>query len=344
MNKLRDMGLLMVMLFSIRLTGEVIEFSGSWEREGISLVSENPNGVEIVFSIHKLTLGERNIKGESMTELSIPGVIIPNDEGAPNLPGMGRWIAIPQGAIANVEVISSRKEVYQNIAIAPAPNLPLNIEGSEMVYKKDITIYGKNAYYPAEPVRLSKNRSIRGVDAVILGITPFQYNPVTKELVVYRDLRIRVSWSGGNGHFGADRLRNRFWEPVLQSNLINYSSLPQIDFNDKEKYKGYGYEYVIITPNDPAFISWADTIKNWRNLTGIKTKVVNLSEIGGNNRDKIKTFIDTAYTNWAVPPVAVLLLSDYINSAGLGITSYTTIGMFWLLVTSDNYYADIDED
>jgi hypothetical protein len=39
---------------------------------------------------------------------------------------------------------------------------------------------------------------------VNLGITPFQYNPVTKELVVYRDIEVEISFTGGNGHFGEE--------------------------------------------------------------------------------------------------------------------------------------------
>ena len=47
---------------------------------------------------------------------------------------------------------------------------------------------------------------IRGVDVLMLGITPFQYNPVTKELIVYKDLKVEVTYTGGNGHVGDDRL------------------------------------------------------------------------------------------------------------------------------------------
>ena len=49
----------------------------------------------------------------------------------------------------------------------------------------------------------------------MLGITPFQYNPVTKELIVYRDIKVEVEFIGGNGHFGADSFRSRWWDPIL---------------------------------------------------------------------------------------------------------------------------------
>ena len=44
-----------------------------------------------------------------------------------------------------------------------------------------------NKFYPEEPIQISKQEKIRGIDVVMLGITPFHYNPVTKQLIVYRD-------------------------------------------------------------------------------------------------------------------------------------------------------------
>ncbi|MCK4529343.1 hypothetical protein KAW18_18420, partial [candidate division WOR-3 bacterium] len=332
-----------IIVFSLGLFGEVIEFEDSWGPDGVRLLSQSPNEVVVNFSISNLRFDEILIDNKEMTQVSIPGVILPNDEGAPNLPGIGRWIAIPEGATPELEIVSSREEVYKGIKIAPAPNIPFEVEGSHIIYKKNPLIYNADEYYPGEPVRLSEKRSMRGVDAVILGITPFQYNPVTEELIVYRDIKVRVTWNGGNLHFGEERLRSRFWEPVLHSNLINYSSLPEIDFNDPSRYRGDGYEYVIIIPDDPDFIAWADTIKNWRTLRGIKTGVVKLSEIGGNTVNAIETFVDTAYNNWTVPPVAVLLLSDYQGSGkAFGITSLSMPHPYSGTYVSDNIYADVD--
>jgi len=343
MKRLPVYVLIGLMVLSLPVIGEVIEFKDAWGKEGIHLISENPNEVELLFSIPRLRLQDVTIDGEDMTQVSIPGVILPNDEGAPNLPGLGRWIAIPEGATPMVEILSERKEVYRGIKIAPAPNIPPEVEGSQITYEKDPAIYNTDKYYPAEPVRLSRNMNMRGVGAVILGITPFQYNPVTEELIVYRDIKVKVSWIGGTGRFGEERLRNRFWEPILRSNLINYSSLSKIDFNEAGRYRGDGYEYVIIVPDDPDFIAWADTIKNWRTLQGIKTGVVKLSEIGGNTVRTIEAFVDSAYNNWAVPPVAVLLLSDYQGSGkAYGITSKSLSHPYSGTYVTDNVYADVD--
>ena len=318
---------------------EPITYTDSWGNAGYNLVSGDAAGVEVVFSITYMSFEEMQIGGQNMQIVALPGVILPNNPGAPNLPGMGRYIALPEGAHANVKIVDFRTEVYHDFDLAPAAPIQFDTDDSPPVYQKDDAIYQTNAYYPDAPVKISQPTDIRGVDAVILGITPFQYNPVTKELLVYRDIRIKVDFIGGNGHFGEDRLRSRYWEPILKGNLLNYSSLPEVNMNRVRLTDEDNVEYVIIVPDDPAFLAWADTLKQWRTEQGIITGITPLSEIGGNNATAIENYINNAYNTWDIPPVAVLLLSDYQSSGDVyGITS----PVWNSYCVSDNIYGDIN--
>lgn len=329
---------------------EVITFKDNWASPGFNLISSTKGGVEIIYSLHEMYLEKITISGEEMFTVTIPGVWLPNDEGAPNLPGTGRYIAIPQGASVRLEIISEQSKVYKDFNIAPAPNIPFDIDNSPLVYKKDMSIYGVDAYYPSEPIGVSRPMKMRGVDVVILGVTPFQYNPVSRELIVYTNLRVRLVFEGGNGHFGEDRLRSRFFEPVLSGNLLNYSILPSIESIKQNRVidaRGGECEYIIIIPDDLDFIAWADTIKHWRKLQGILTDVYKITdpEIGSNTVTAIENFIDDAYNTWSIPPVAVLLLSDYESSGkAYGITSPSYVHPYSGTYVTDNTYADVDGD
>jgi len=327
---------------------ETIRFQGNWGNPGVSLISSSNQGVEIVYSLQEMSLDKMTLEGEEMYNISIPGVWLPNDEGAPNLPGLGKYVAFPQGATVELQVVSVRKEVYENIEIAPAPNIPLDIDDSPLVYKKDSNIYTNNAYYPVQPVKVSKPMKMRGVDVVVLGITPFQYNPVTKELIVYKDIRVRLNFVGGNGHFGEDRLRSKWFEPVLSNNILNYKILPSLDFIDFTRVnnpRAGECEYIIIVPDDANFIAWADTIKHWRMLQGILTDVYTINDVGGNTVTAIENFVNNAYNTWSIPPVAVILLSDYESSGkAYGITSPDYAHPYSGRYVTDNTYADVDGD
>jgi hypothetical protein len=332
---------ILLLLCTVVFAAETVKFENNWTQHPLfNVVSETPTGVELVFSMHQMVIDERVIDGQTMRTYGVPGIFLQNDEGAPNLTGTGRFVAIPQGAQAQVTVIDTRTEVYHNVEVAPAPNIPLDCDDTPQRYVKNMKIYGRNAYYPDAVVKLSDPMKIRGVDVVIVGVTPFQYNPINKELVVYKDIRVRVDFIGGNGHFGEDRLRNPYWEPILQGHLLNYASLPKVDYYNRPKNRD-NVEYIIIVPDDPIFEAWGDTIAAWRKLQGISSEVFNLTEIGGSSANAIESFLNTAYTTWDPAPVAFLILSDYPSSGDVyGITS----PVWNSYCVSDNIYADVDGD
>lgn len=319
---------------------EQIVYNDRWGEHGIRVEDQSSTNITVNFSINSFQFTDILVDGEQLKTIQLPGVFLPNNEGAPDLPGMGRYIALPQGATASVSIISSRTEIFSDIEIAPAFRIPKVYDEGPLVYKKDENIYSKNAYYPENPVILSELKQIRGVDVVVLGITPFQYNPVTKELIVYRDLKVDVSFIGGNGQFGEERLRSRWWDPILRDMILNQSQLPEVEYFKYSNSKTQDFEYIIIVPDNPDFIAWADSIKNFRTLQGIRTGVFTLTDIGGNNSTLIENFIDNAYNSWTVPPAAVLLLADYGTGSptGNGITSplVTYSGETFI---SDNVYA-----
>ncbi len=328
-----------VIVFTCTAYSEVITYDDSWGQAGFTLEQSGPTGVEVNFSIDEFTLDEVVINNENMQNVILPGVFLPNDEGAPDLPGNGRFIAIPQGSTAELRIISSRTETFSNIELAPAPRIPLETEDGPLEFNKDNSIYMRDAYYPENPVLLSEKTQIRGVDVVTLGITPFQYNPVTKELVVYRDLQVEVNFIGGNGHFGEDRLRSRWWDPMLRDMLLNEQSLAEMTYTLNNNRTREGAEYLVICPDDPIFIAWADSIKAFRTKQGILTVVKTITEVGGNNATVIENYINDIMnpsTGWDPAPAAILLVGDY------GTTGNTIVSPIYnSYCASDNIYADV---
>ncbi|MBC8485964.1 MAG: T9SS type A sorting domain-containing protein [Bacteroidetes bacterium] len=330
--------LLLGLLFSFGIIAEEINYTDSWGKAGFTVESQNVSKVRINFSINSFGIINSLINGEAMQELFLPNVFLPNEEGAPNLPGTGRYIAIPQGAVASLTILDYRTEIIENINIAPAPRIPWETEDGPLEYTKDETIYNTDSFYPENPVILSEQTQIRGIDAVVLGITPFQYNPVTKQLIIYRDIQVEISFGGGNNHFGEDRLRSRWWDPLISDMFLNEASVPEMNYNKSFRgSKDTGCEYLIISPNNPEFQQWADSIKQFRTLQGIKTDVVTLDEIGGNLSYMIENYINTAYTTWDIPPVAILILGDYGTSAANNVIVPSWTGY----CVSDNIYADV---
>ncbi len=318
-----------------------IEVSDLGPDSGITIRSQSAAGAEVQYRMTRFGMEPLELQGQTLQTITLPGVFLPNDAGAPDLPGMGRFLALPQGATASVEITHAERRVYTDVDVAPAPVIPKENEDGPLTYARNPAIYQRNAYYPEHPVTVSAPRTMRGVDIVALGITPFQYNPVTRELVVYTELEVRVDFTGGNGRFGEDRLRNRYWEPILERQLLNYDVLPSINFDRRGDDSRYGWEYVIICPDDPAFVAWGDTLKTWRTLQGITTEVFTTTDTGA-TPEAIEAWLDNAYATWDQPPVAFLILGDYPDSGDRtpGVTSPIWDGY----CVSDNILADVDGD
>lgn len=349
MIKPRLLATLLAVLFIIPASAQRMdfEFQDARGQAGFNLSQESLSGISVFHTVPKLSLYDFEVENESFKMIDMAGVFLPNNEGAPNLPGNGRFVALPKGARAQLTVHSVKKKVLQNIDLMPAPNIPMANEDEPLRYEKDMAIYGKDAWYPANPFQLSEPASIRGVDVVMLGVTPFQYNPVSKELIIYYDVDLEVSFEGGAASVGENRLRSRWWDPILQDALINPDQLPAIDYaahySEALHSRSTGYEYIIIVPDDPDFIAWGDSIRIFRNRQGIKTEVVTTTEIGGNNHTLIKNYISDAYNIWDLPPAAVLLLADY-GTTGNTITSEMRYDHPYggsSAYISDHYYADM---
>lgn len=319
----------------------VIEFNDAWNEQGFSLERENDSGIRINYSINRFIVANENINGALQQTISLPGNILPNDEGMPNLPGSGRFIAFEQNAKVELKILDFRVESFQNIDLAPAPRIPLDTEDGPLEYNRNNTVYSTDEYYPLEFVTLSKPTQIRGIDVVMLGITPFQYNPVSKELLVYRDIKVEVNFRGGNGQIGIESLRNRWWDPIINDAIINHRSIPDINYSQLENTRD-GFEYLIICPDDPVFLSWADSVRVFRQQQGISAIVKTTTEIGGNTTAAIEGYIDNIMdpvTGWDPAPAAILLIGDY------GTTGNTIVSPIWDgYCVSDNIYADVNDN
>ncbi|MFA5419268.1 MAG: C25 family peptidase propeptide domain-containing protein, partial [Bacteroidales bacterium] len=289
-------------LFSVWATGQNqnVKLSNTWGKQGITLLNQNPQNLRMNFSVEDYVVTPITVDNEAMSAITMEGVMLQNSEGAPNLPAFSKFVAVPQGATVSVNIPNKRTEPVLGYSIAPAPRIPKDDDLGPLHYAKNPDIYNSNAFYPASPVIVSPVQKIRGLDVVLISISPFQYNPVTGELIVNRDMEIEVNFEGGTGQFGDNRLQSRWWEPIIHDAVINEASIPKYQAKTRST-RSIGCEYVIIIPNDNDFHAWADSIRIFRQRQGITTQIFTTDEIGGNTTSAIESFIDDAYNNWDIP-------------------------------------------
>ena len=338
---------------NLLIAAALLLMSAAVNAQTFKVENSTRSNLELSLTIDDFNLQyDRHGDVEGMT-IEMNGIFLPNKAGMPNLPVVSRYVAIPRGATVNVNVTKQVTETLQDVVLMPAPELPLDDNNTPMRYVRDEKVYNTDAFFPSQPIVTSEPMKIRDVDVVILSVTPFQYNPVSKELVVTRQLNLEVNFEGGDGVFGGDpRYRSTAWEHIIRDMVINENALPPFDYQafikNAVENRDTGCEYLIITPDNPEFVQLADSIKKFRTEQGILTDVVTVTECGGNTDTAIRDYLLNAYNNWDIPVSAVLILGDHNTDGTNGIVSYTMDnhpgGDGYNPYISDNRYADMGND
>ena len=323
---MRKVLLAITLFIGLTLTAQT-EYKFNNRQDGFSLGSRNNSTTTIVHNVSAVTLEQADLDGMEGQFITMNGIHIANTAGAPDLPSGSTFVAIPNGATPSIRLVNAKTKTIKDVDLIPAPKPQLDDDNSPAVYEKDMNIYSRNAFYPATPYNISEVTTIRGVEMAQVGVMPFQYNPVTKELIVYEELELELSTEGGDGTYGDLRYRTPEWDQILSDMLLNREVLPEVDYGERLR-KHYenretGCEYIIITPDNQDFVQLADSIKRFRIEQGIPTKVYTVTQCGGNNGNSIRTFIRNAYNNWDMPPAAVLILGDHDTDPTKGVVSFT---------------------
>jgi len=323
------------------------------EAQTFKIENSSRSGLELSLDIEKYSLEQVRHEGIEGQAIILDGIFLPNQAGMPDLPVISRYVAIPRGADVSVKVKNISTETVENVDIMPAPELPLDDDKTPMRYERNELVYNTNSYFPEQTVLVSEPTKIRDVDVVIFSVTPFQYNPVSRQLFVTKHVEFELDFEGGSGVIGGDpRYLSPAWEHIISDMVINADALPQHDYQQfvKEALQrdADGCEYLIITPDNADFIQLADSIRLFRNQQGVLTQVVTLDECGGNNGAAIHDYIMNAYNDWEIPVSAVLLLGDHNTDETQGIVSYTMNnhpgGDGYNPYISDNKYGDMNGD
>lgn len=349
LRRLFGIGIIMLGIATTAAAQEVRTFEfGHNGKNGINLTNQTRGNVGIEFNISEMSLQSFTYEGEELQSIGISGISLPNEKGMPNVPAYSRYIAIPQGAEAVLHVVSYEQQTIKDVNIEPSLGVQAEDAEPDMNYTKNEKVYSQNAFYPAKFATVSEPTSLRGVDVVALSISPVRFNPVTKEAIVYHNIEIEVEFTGGNGQFGDNRLRSPYWDPILAQNIMNYNTLPVIDYekrmHDWMRDGAEGAEYLIVIPNNSAFEEPAERIRKYRMQQGIITEVVRLDEIPATTTAQMKSYFHNAYNTWEIAPVAVMLLADHNTNMTQGIPAETVTHPYEGSCISDNQYADVTGD
>ena len=158
------------------------------------LDSEAIKTLQIAYEFHGYWEETLVCQGEKYCKIEIEGGGHLQTVGAPNLPQEGIYVNIPENAkFLNLQVGECHEKTIEvEYPIAPNP-LPA-LEGEELLYRKDSTIYDSGSLFPAEVAVFSAVRRIGGVKVVHILVNPVRYYPVQRQLQVVETMILKITY------------------------------------------------------------------------------------------------------------------------------------------------------
>ena len=222
------------------------------------------------------------------------------DPGQPYLPTVSTFYAVHPGKTFSLSVTINETEVVQNIDILPLETWEDNAIGNSE--KGDV--YFQNNVFPAQIATVSEPLVMRGMVMVQVSVTPFQYNPVTKELTIIHDADVELVESGTCDMPFIPSKRSRAFEALYKSLVVNYETLSRDDID----YQRPAILYVL--PNNIGnLLSTVEQLMDWKKRVGFDVNYVSSSNVV-NNKNNLKNYIEDAYETWDNPPVHVTIVGD----------------------------------
>ena len=330
-----------VLLTLVLVALSAMTFAQQWT----SLGKSNPAGPEVtlVSSSEQKVVVDFTLGGFNMTRVSTPNGIqmvisVPKmasmlEAGAPDLPHFPVPAIIGDLAEMQVNVTKSDYTDFENVEIAPSKgNFSRQINPDDVPYTYG-AMYAENAFYPATQAYLETPYIIRDFRGQDIMVRPFAYNPVTKTLRVYHHLTLtmsKVSNNGVNPKTVHNAKMSNETKAAYSHRFINY----------QESTAKYTFiedlgEMLVICPDQ--YIEAMQPFVDWKNQSGRPTTMVSLSEIGGNNENQIKNYINSIYTDPNHNLEFVLLVGDYSDLTPHSMSGGRSDNWFGQLEGNDNY-------
>lgn len=273
--------------------------SSSFLSQEFKIISENDNSLHFQYHLTQKPFQNTILNGENFINFSATHSVILNQKGAPKLPTFSQSILIaPKGKTA-VSVTFDGYQDYTNVNVLPSKgNLKKNLDPDLVAYEFG-TAYQTNAFYPGNLYTVSDPFLLREERGQTITVYPYQYNPVTKTLRVYENLKINVT--NNPGETGMNELTQKpavkSTEGISRHLFLNGKSI--------QKYtpKAESGEMLIISPSQ--FVATIQPLADWKNQKGIHTTIVT-TDMTGTTDESIKSFLVNYYA--AHPDLLYLLL------------------------------------
>ena len=208
----------------------------------LRLISSSSSGVEFELSVkpQEVQTGLFQVEHESFTTVAYRDWGLTSTAGDPQLPFTTVMLAVPFGAKVNLSVqtgTAQRVPLQYKPAPAPLELFPADYfsqpGGAEMQvpdlvssYPLNPEVFSGKALYPGPAAALGGDGILRDQRIISVKIYPFQYQPVDNSLLIFDQVRVKVSFTDFEFKASHNSQTSNAFDSVLAGQLLNAELAP----------------------------------------------------------------------------------------------------------------------
>lgn len=203
----------------------------------LRLLQSTVGGVTLELASPSYEKYSLKVEGQPYVALSAQGLGRIAKEGAPQLPTRGTMIALPPGAEATLKVTAEdviRETLTAPVVPAVTEQVQLDLAqprafpSTRELVRPDQAIYSARGLYPRELAWIEKVGNWRSQRYALIQLSPFQFEPATRQLVWNRKLHVEITFRYPGAQTPAPSaspaVDEGSFEPILKTAFLNYDS------------------------------------------------------------------------------------------------------------------------
>ncbi|MCX6584743.1 MAG: C25 family cysteine peptidase, partial [Candidatus Aminicenantes bacterium] len=300
-----------------------------------TLISHTQDQTILQFDITSYDFENVNISNGTASKLTAPFTSEIMKKGAPAVRRLSAAVIVPDDREMQVKVLNSKYVEIQNVDLAPSKGNLLRTVNPDNVPYEYGPEYQTNAFYPSDIVELTEpyiSRDYRG-QAVIAN--PFRYNPVTKVLRVYTELKVKVSPTGNRGKNILNRKNRKIpheFKNVYARHYLNYKDVSgspaAVQYTPLPDDMG-----TMLIVSYGSFMSEMADFVSWKQSIGYTVDMVDYATIGSSAA--LKTYVANYYNSSGL--AYLLLVGDHAQVPTSSTTAGDSDNNYGYIVGSDHY-------
>ncbi len=211
-------------------------------------------------------------------------------ESAPDMHTFSKSIIIPDNKKMVATVLDSRYEEFENINIPPSKgNLNRLTDPNEVEFSFG-DVYENDRFFPGSVIELNAPYILRDLRGQTVSFQPFQYNPITKVLRVFKYIKVTIESQGLDHRNIIENSEREIiakeFENMYQNHFVNFENDTRFDY-----LVDHGNMLII---SYGSFLETMHPLVDWKLKKGIPTELIDINEIGGTS-SAIESFVEDYY-------------------------------------------------